>query len=108
LFVALAFYGDPIFGSGQLIGQADELLVALQVGYCSCRRKEEWDEGDVELGIGIDVAGVIASSGEDSGAGVGDVVRMVRLFGDVTFYRSNKIRNQVETRCCTTFTWEKA
>ena len=78
LVVALAFDGDPVFGSGQLVRQAGELLVALQVGILLLQT-EERPQGDVQLGVGRDVARTVGSAG-DGRTRVGDVGQDRRLF----------------------------
>jgi hypothetical protein len=95
LVVALAFDGDAVFGSGQLIGEPGELLVALQVGVLLLE-PEERPKGDVELGVGVDVACVVSACGENAGAGIGDVGQDSRLFGDVAFDRCDKVGDEVE------------
>jgi hypothetical protein len=95
LVVALAFYGDAVFGSGELVGEAGELLVTLEVGVLLLQA-EEGSEGYVELGVGVDVAGVVASCGEDPGAGVGDVGEDGGLFGDVAFDGGDEVGDKVE------------
>ncbi len=40
---------------------------------------------------------MVATSGEDSGASVGDVGEDGGLFGDIALYGSDQVRNQVET-----------
>src|ERR1700677_894747 len=95
LVVTLALNGDPVFRSGQLIGQARELLIALQVGILLLQA-EERPQGDVQLGVGVDVAGVIAACSKNTGAGVGDVGQDGRLFRDVALDRCDKVRDKVE------------
>src|SRR5580698_3298641 len=61
---------DTILRPCKLIGQTHELLVALEVRILLLQA-EEGAKGDVELGVGVDVAGVVAARCKDAGASVG-------------------------------------
>ena len=72
LVVTLTCDGDSVFSAGKLICQSVELLVAFEIRILLLQT-EEGSESYVQFGVGVDIAGVVAACGKNSGAGIGNV-----------------------------------